>query len=164
MSGDTITNPPTELLSEATASDIPGIVSLVNRAFVVERFFKDEDRTNAESITEYMRNGRFLLLRNNDELLACAYIKITGERAYLGMLSVDPSRQKSGLGRRMISGAESYVRAAGCEVLDIWIVNLRTELPPLYRKLGFVETGTESADMIQNVTQPLHFITMSKKL
>lgn len=164
MSGDAVTNPPTEVIREATASDIPEIVSLINRAFVVERFFKNGDRTNAETVEEHMRDGKFLLLHQNEELLACAYVKVTGDRAYLGMLSVDPARQKSGVGRRMMSEAEGYARAAGCKALDIWIVNLRTELPPIYRKFGFVETGTKSAEWTEKFTQPVLFITMSKTL
>ena len=152
------------MVREATAADVPNIVSLINRAFAVERFFKNADRTNAETIGENMREGKFLLLHDDQELLACVYLKITGPRAYLGMLSVDPSRQKSGLGTRMMNKAEAYVRAAGCDVLDIWIVNLRTELPPIYRKFGFVETGTKTADHTEKFSQPVHFITMSKKL
>ena len=95
--------------------------------------------------------GRFLLLHDDEELIACAYVKVTGDRAYLGMLSVDPARQKSGLGTRMMREAEAYARAAGCKALDIWIVNLRTELPPIYRKFGFVETGTEVSGMDREI-------------
>jgi predicted N-acetyltransferase YhbS len=83
---------------------------------------------------------------------------------YVGTLSVDPARQKSGLGGRMMREAEDYCRNAGCKALDIRIVNLRTELPAIYRKFGFVETGTQSAEVIKNATQPIHFITMSKPL
>jgi N-acetylglutamate synthase-like GNAT family acetyltransferase len=164
MSADAVTNPTKEVVREATASDIPEIVSLINRAFVVERFFKNADRTNAETVEEHMRDGNFLLLRKNEELFACAYVKVTGDRAYLGMLSVDPARQKSGLGRHMMLEVEAYARAAGCKVMEIRIVNLRSELPPMYRKFGFAETGEESAEGIENVTQPIHFITMSKAL
>ena len=64
----------------------------------------------------------------------------------------------------MMQEAEDYCRAAGCKVLDIRIVNLRTELPPIYRKFGFVETGTQSAEVIKNAMQPIHFINMSKPL
>ena len=87
-----------------------------------------------------------------------------GERAYLGTLSVDPAKQKSGVGSRMMQEAEEYCRAAGCKVLDIRIVNLRTELPAIYRKFGFVETGIESAEVVKNASQPIHFVTMSKAL
>lgn len=96
--------------------------------------------------------------------MACLFAKVTGDRGYVGTLSVDPARQKSGIGRRMMQEAENYCRNAGCKALDIRIVNLRTELPAIYRKFGFVETGTQSAEVVKNATQPIHFITMSKPL
>ena len=148
----------------AQAADIPAIVDLINRAFSVERFFKSGDRTNPDQIRQMMVVGKFLLLGHGDALAACVWVKITGERGYIGTLSVDPERQKSGLGGRMMQEAEDYCRAAGCKVLDIRIVNLRSELPPIYRRFGFFETGTQSAEVIKNATQPIHFITMSKKL
>ncbi len=97
-------------------------------------------------------------------MVACLFVKVTGDRGYVGTLSVDPARQKSGLGRRMMREAEDYCRDAGCKALDIRIVNLRKELPAIYRKFGFVESGTQSAEVIKNATQPIHFITMSKSL
>ncbi len=148
----------------ATPSDISQIVSLINRAFAVERFFKSGDRTDSEQIGQMMEQGTFLLLENDGDLMACVFIKVTGDRGYVGTLSVDPVQQRSGLGTRMMHEAEEYCRAAGCKVVDIRIVNLRTELPAIYRKLGFVETGTQSAEVIKNATRPIHFITMSKPL
>lgn len=164
MSGDAVTNPTKELVREATAADVSEIVSLINRAFAVERFFKNADRTDADTVQQYMTEGTFLLLYEGGEMVACVYLKVTEDRAYLGMLSVDPGRQKSGLGTRMMREGEAYARAAGCKALDIWIVNLRTELPPIYRKFGFEETGTKSAEWTEKFTQPVHFITMSKQL
>jgi ribosomal protein S18 acetylase RimI-like enzyme len=148
----------------ASADDVDTIVSLINRAFAVARFFKSGDRTDPEQVQQMMKDGRFLLLIDKGEIVACVFVKITGERGYLGTLSVDPERQKSGLGTRMMHEAEDYFRAAGCKVVDIRLVNLRTELPGIYRKFGFVETGTQSAEVIKNATRPIHFITMSKEL
>ncbi len=148
----------------ATPSDISQIVSLINRAFAVERFFKSGDRTDSEQIGQMMEQGTFLLLENDGDLMACVFIKVTGDRGYVGTLSVDPVQQRSGLGTRMMHEAEEYCRAAGCKVVDIRIVNLRTELPAIYRKFGFVETGTQSAEVIKSATRPIHFITMSKPL
>ena len=148
----------------ATPSDISQIVNLINRAFAVERFFKSGDRTDSEQIGQMMEQGTFLLLENDGDLMACVFIKVTGDRGYIGTLSVDPVQQRSGLGTRMMHEAEEYCRSAGCKVVDIRIVNLRTELPAIYRKLGFVETGTQSAEVIKSATRPIHFITMSKPL
>jgi len=154
----------TGVVREASQADAPRIVSLINRAFAVEHFFKSGDRTNPEQVQQMMQDGKFLLLMERDEMVGCMFVKVAGERAYLGTLSVDPARQKSGLAGRMMREAEDYCRNAGCKALDIRIVNLRTELPAIYRKFGFVETGTQSAEVIKNATQPIHFITMSKPL
>lgn len=153
-----------EAIRSATPSDISQIVSLINRAFAVERFFKNGDRTDSEQVRQMMEQGRFLLLEKDDDLVACVFIRVTGDRGYIGTLSVDPVRQRSGLGTRMMHEAEEYCRSAGCKVVDIRIVNLRAELPAIYHKFGFVETGTQSAEVIKNATRPIHFITMSKPL
>jgi N-acetylglutamate synthase-like GNAT family acetyltransferase len=159
-----VANQTKDVVREAIASDVPEIVSLINRAFAVERFFKNADRTNPEQVQQMMAEGKFLLLAEQGHILACVFVKPTGDRAYLGTLAVDPARQKSGLGGRMMREAEAYCRVAGCTALDIRIVNVRTELPDIYRKYGFVETGTQSAEIIKTATQPIHFITMSKAL
>lgn len=152
------------VLREASHDDIDALVSLINRAFAVESFVVKGDRINPELARQMMQEGRFLLLYAGAKLVACAFVKVTGERGYLGTLSVDPARQRAGIGSRMMRGAEDYLRAAGCKVVDIRIINLRTELPSIYRKYGFVETGEQPAAVITNAIQPIHFIIMSKEL
>jgi len=151
-------------LRKAAAADVPAIVDLINRAFSVEKFFKTGERIDAAGLTDMMNSGEFLLLESAGALIACVFVRITGERGYAGTLAVDPSQQKSGLGRRMMREAEDHARARGCEVLDIRIVSVRPELSEIYTKLGFVPTGIESAEVIKTATQPVHFITMSKPL
>jgi GNAT superfamily N-acetyltransferase len=108
--------------------------------------------------------GRYLLAEDNGALIACVYVELRGQRAYFGLLGVDPSRQGQGLGRKMVEEAESYARAAGCEFMDLRIVNLRTELSPFYQRLGCVATGTEPFAADAKPSQPCHFIKMSKPL
>lgn len=155
-------NETTDAVRAASDSDVPQIVSLINRAFAITRAFRQGDRSNPEQIQNMMGEGKFLLLGSEDDPVACVYLRFTGERAYLGTLSVDPAKQKQGIGTRMMRYAENYCRSAGCKAIDIRIVNVRTELPDIYRKFGFVETGTQSAEVIKDATQPIHFITMSK--
>jgi ribosomal protein S18 acetylase RimI-like enzyme len=159
-----VVNETEEAVRTAIPSDISQIVNLINRAFAVERFFKSGDRTDSEQIQHMMEQGKFLLLENDGDPVACVFVKVTGDRGYIGTLSVDPTHQRSGLGRRMMREAEEYCRAAGCKAVDIRIVNLRKELPAIYHKLGFIETGTQSAEVIKNATRPIHFLTMSKFL
>lgn len=48
--------------------------------------------------------------------------------------------------------------------MDLRIVNLREELPPFYRRLGYVETGTAPFQEEIKSKLPCHFVLMSKPL
>lgn len=148
----------------ASPDDAEALLSLINRAFQVERFFLDVDRLNPAEVGERLRTGRFLVLEEAGVLAACVYLELRGPRAYLGLLSVDPERQGQGIGSRMMEAAEEYCRRAGCWHLDLRVVNLRQELPPFYRHRGYVETGTSPFPSDQPVKLACHFIEMSREL
>ena len=111
-----------------------------------------------------LQRGRFLVLADDGALRGCVYVEISGDRGYFGMLSVDPSRQRLGLGRRLVEASEQFCRDAGCTSMELHVVSLRAELPPFYRKLGYEETGTQEFSPTEEWTQPCHFIVMMKRL
>jgi predicted N-acetyltransferase YhbS len=148
----------------ATGVDAEAIAGLINAAFRVERFFIDRDRTDADKIRALLKSGVFLVAEDAGAMTACVYVELRGERAYFGLLAVDPSRQKRGVGKDMVAAVEGYARAAGCRFMDMRIVDLRAELPPFYRRLGYVETGTEPFKADTEPKIPAHFINMSKPL
>jgi len=59
------------------------------------------------------------------------------------------------LDRRMVAAAEDYCRAADCRFMDLTIVNLRTELPAFYHRLGYTESGTLPFPRDQHTNEPL---------
>lgn len=149
----------------AQESDLPAVLKVVNKAFVVERFFLEHDRTSLENLNELLRKGTFLLAEDAQRnLVGSVYVELRGDRAYFGMLSVDPVRQGAGLGKLLVAAAEDYARQHGCTAMDITVVNLRTELPVFYGKLGYHEAGTGPLHESMKVTQPAHLIKMSKSL
>ena len=149
----------------ATTADADDIALVVNDAFRSERFFTDYDRTNPENVRELLQKGKFLLLYDASELVACVYIEHCGDRGYFGMLAVEPKHQKSGLGARLIAAAEQDCRDSGCRFMDLTLVNLRTELPAYYERFGYVENGTLPFPSDQNQPKmPAHLIRMSKAL
>jgi GNAT superfamily N-acetyltransferase len=87
-----------------------------------------------------------------------------GERGYFGLLAVDPGLQRSGLGSRLVAAAEEFCHAAGCQFMDLTIVNLRTELPGFYNRLGYTESGILPFPSDQQANQPCHLVKMSKPL
>ena len=149
----------------ADAGDGAAIVRVINRAFrTAESFFVEGDRVSAEILQPMLAKGNFLLAEDAAGLVGCVYVELQGDRAYFGLLAVDPARQGRGLGQRLIAEAENHARASGCRAMDLRIVNLREELPPFYRRLGYVETGTAPFPEEIKSKLPCHFVLMSKPL
>ena len=148
----------------ATESDVPAIVRLVNIAFLTERFFIERDRTDAETVRQLLRDDQFLLAEDGAELVACVHVELHGDRGYFGMLSIEPHRQKEGIGRWFIGWLENYFRESGCKFCDLKIVNVRDDLHSIYLKLGYTDTGTSEYDDPHPTKIPVHFIHMTKPL
>jgi ribosomal protein S18 acetylase RimI-like enzyme len=151
-------------IRDARESDVEAVVRLVNTAFLVELFFIERDRTDPDMVRTLMAKGKFLLAEDGPSLAGCVYVELRAGRGYLGMLSVDPTRQKMGIGRQLMAAAENYFRQAGCTFSDLMIVNVRTELLTMYRGFGYVETGTAPYENRFPTKIPVHFIAMSKPL
>ena len=159
------------MLRTATPADASSLAKLINEAFLVEAFFKIGDRTSAEEILRLMRHGEFIVLDEHDcsgaavgAMAGCVYLRCSGDRAYFGMLSIDPSRQRTGCGRRLIDAAEARARHRGCQFMDIHIVNLREDLPRYYRQLGYHQSGTLPFSHPERASRPCHFVVMTKDL
>jgi GNAT superfamily N-acetyltransferase len=148
----------------AQLEDAENIAGLVNAAFRPERFFAEADRTDPDKVRELLHKGKFLLTEEAGRLTGCVYVEVRGNHGYFGLLAVEPALQRSGLGSRMVTAAEEYCRAAGCNVMDLTIVNLRTELPAFYHRLGYAENGTLPFPSDQHTNQPCHLVKMSKAL
>ncbi|MBZ5614987.1 MAG: GNAT family N-acetyltransferase [Acidobacteriia bacterium] len=148
----------------AEAADAPAIARLVNAAFRPERFFIDTDRTDPEKVAALLRKGKFLLLFEDQALAGCVYTELRDERGYFGLLAVDPQRQRSGIGARLIAAAEQHCRAVGCRFMDLTFVNVRQELPAYYKRFGYIESGTLPFPEDQVVKIPVHLVQMSKPL
>jgi len=149
----------------AVLSDAEQITDVINAAFrIVEEFFLDGNRITLAEVQESFVSGMFLVAADGDGVSGCVYVEPRGERAYLGLLSVDPARQQKGLGSRLMTAAEEFAREQGARFMDIYIVNLRTDLPPFYEQRGYHENGTTPFPPDVPTKQPCHFINMSKPL
>jgi ribosomal protein S18 acetylase RimI-like enzyme len=83
------------------------------------------------------------------------------------MLAVDPTHQRAGYGRAMMLAGEEHLRSKGCTAVDICVISWRTELPPIYRGFGYVETGVEEFRPSQRLKPGVgscHCIVMTKTL
>ena len=148
----------------AEVNDVDAIVRLVNRAFVAESPYIEGERINADGVRELWPKGTFLLGEENAVLAACIFVEPRGERAHLGLVSVDPVRQGNGLGSNLMAAAEAHCRANGFREMELRFINHRTELERFYTRMGFVATGVMEAAVDHRVKLPFLFVQMTKAL
>lgn len=152
----------------ATPDDVPALVRVINRAYRVEEFFVLGERTTEEDIARRLAlpDAAFLVIDDDapGRLAGAVFVERRGERGYFGMLSVDPDRQKRGLGRRLVRLAEEHCRAAGCRFMDLDVVNLRLELPAFYRSLGYEDAGHAPFPSEERLRREAHLVIMTRAL
>jgi ribosomal protein S18 acetylase RimI-like enzyme len=152
-------------LRKALPDDVPTLVPLINEAYLVEAPFVGGDRTDEAAVRVRLLTGDFLVaVHATGDIRGCVYVEPRDERGYLGMLSVSPAHQGKGLGRKLVTAAETHLAAAGCADVEIEVVSERHGLFPWYERLGYGEVGTRPFPDIARLLQPCHFVVLRKAL
>lgn len=152
-------------LRKASEADVDALVELINRAYRVEDFFINGNRTYPGEVREHLHEGEFIVAEDQDQPYAGAiFTRLEGDCGYFGMLAVNPDIQSRGLGRRLIAEVEQRALEADRPTMRIVVVNLRTELIPWYERLGYVQDGTEPFVDTWKLKQPAHFVRMRHSL
>lgn len=171
------------MLEPLRESDIPAIVDLVNRAYrgwgerrswTVEDFIA-EPRVDEEEVRQDLTDPtvRLRIVRDEASGTPIATVRLQDEGAglwQLGMLSVDPARQKDGLGQRIMATAEDIARGEGARRMRLYVVHRRPELLAWYGRRGYRPTGETRPFPGQDATgdtdprNDLHFVLLEKCL
>ncbi|MET3980794.1 ribosomal protein S18 acetylase RimI-like enzyme [Mucilaginibacter sp. UYP25] len=137
----------------ATLTDVPELVTLINSAYRGESSKKgwtteanliDGQRIDAEDLTGQMDDKNSIILKNtNDDghITGCVYLQKRGDKLYLGMLTVSPTLQAGGLGRKLLQAAEDYARSINFHTIAMTVITTRTELLEWYERRGYAKTG-----------------------
>jgi N-acetylglutamate synthase-like GNAT family acetyltransferase len=152
----------------ARATDVDTLVDLINRAYEVEAFFVSGDRTDAAEIRQLLAAGEFFLLDDDaGAALGCVYVAPRPDaRAYLGLLSVEPDGQQRGTGRQLVGIAEAHARGLGARVMELVVVDVRSELRAWYARQGYEVVGEMDVprEKVDRFTRPVKFLRMEKTL
>jgi len=146
------------MLEEAGAADLAALEALVESAYRGDSaragWSHEADlvggrRTDSAELSAMLANPRqhILLLRDSDALRACvALTDKGGGQVYLGMLTVEPSRQAGGTGRAVLAGAEDFARdRLGARTMEMQVIAQRPELVAWYERRGYARTGETRA-------------------
>jgi ribosomal protein S18 acetylase RimI-like enzyme len=138
-------------IRKASTEDATAITRLVNAAYrpelgaqgwTHESHIVSGERTNAVQVASALEKSTVLVGLYGTEIVACVQIERDGIDAYIGMLAVDPMRQATGLGKVMLSQAESYAETSlGAQRFALIVVKARTELVQFYLRRGYDDTG-----------------------
>jgi GNAT superfamily N-acetyltransferase len=140
----------------AGCPDIPALHALIESAYrgdsarlgwTHEADLLDGQRTDPESLTEIIDDSdqRILVALEGPDIIGCVQIarKANG-KSYLGLLSVDPLRQATGLGKQLIAVAEHAAATYfGAHVIELTVIKQRSELIAYYNRRGYSATGEE---------------------
>jgi GNAT superfamily N-acetyltransferase len=149
----------------ATPADAECLVVFINHVFARDNYFKTTQRTDLQQMKLYLEKGNFLLHEVSGRLIGCVYSELReGNRAYLGILAVDPNIQGRGLGARLMRAGEEFCRQYGRTIIEISVINLRPELLVRYERDGFRVVGEAPYERPEILKEPCHFILLEKTL
>jgi GNAT superfamily N-acetyltransferase len=139
-----------------TDDDVPRIVALINRAYrgcgTSSGWSTEAGYLSGDRITEDLLRAD-LVAKPNASLLkwedaqdgplpGCVWLEPLDDDAwYLGLLAIDPKKQKGGLGKALLSSAERWVRKRGGRRVRMTVVNVREVLIAWYLRRGYHKTG-----------------------
>jgi ribosomal protein S18 acetylase RimI-like enzyme len=161
----------------ATNADVAALVDLVNLAYRgVEKGWTSEAhlvsgaRTDSANMAGLMEAENSVVLKYDgpDGLTGCVHLQKQGEKLCLGMLSVMPRRQASGIGKELLSAADHYALNRNCTHIRITVISIRHELVAWYERHGYRRTGEilpfhpDGKFGVQN--EPLELIVLEKGL
>lgn len=86
----------------------------------------------------------FLVAEAGDRIIGAVMAGYEGHRGWINYLAVEPARQRSGLGRALMAGAEQRLRAAGCPKINLQVRPENKAAIAFYERIGFSIEGAIS--------------------
>ena len=141
-------------IRDATPADIPALHALIESAYrgeasragwTTEVDLLDGQRTDPEELADILADPKqaLLIASRGDERVGCVLIADRGEgTGYFGMLSISPTLQGGGLGRRLVEAAHAALADRfGARRVRISVFPQRETLIAWYERLGYRLTG-----------------------
>jgi GNAT superfamily N-acetyltransferase len=171
------------MLEEAGPADLPALHALVERAYrgdsaragwSHEADLLTGPRTSEEELAGFLADPQrhLLVWRDEGAIRACVLLwERGGGLVYLGMLTVEPSLQGGGTGKRLLAEAEAYARQSlGATRMEMQVFARRRELLAFYDRRGYRPTGERRSFPYEEWPQAgalfddLEFVVLDKPL
>ena len=165
----------------ATKADIALITDLLNISYRGEtskqgwtteaELIAGDTRADEIMVQQIMEQaGSVFLKYTNDvhQISGCVNLQQHDCKLYLGMFSVSPHLQGSGIGKQILKATEEYALHLGCTAIYMSVISLRNELISWYQRHGYVDTGKRIPFEEDGITgrhlKQLEFMILEKSL
>lgn len=138
----------------ATTEDIPELVGLVNSGYrgdaskkgwtTEAELLKGELRIDIPTLQEMIAPPETIMLKAIDDggqIAGCVFLQVQARGLYLGLLTVSPVLQASGIGKKLLSAAEDFAKAHHCSSIFMQVISIRSDLVAWYERHGYRNTG-----------------------
>jgi N-acetylglutamate synthase-like GNAT family acetyltransferase len=168
------------MITKATVEDVSALNKLINSAYrgesskkgwTTEANILEGSRTTEKELTEIIQDKKNTILKymENNQIIGCVLLIEKKEQLYLGMLTVSPELQNSGVGKKVLQQAEIYALGLGLSKIVMTVITVRKELIAWYKRHGYVDTGAREPFPVSDVfsqtsNEPLEFMVLEKRI
>lgn len=166
--------------THATHNDIPTITSLLNRSYrgessragwTTEADLLSGKRIDETGLTQLLNDPDSLILiaRSDETILATIHAHRENDTVHFGLFAVEPTQQGGGIGKGLLTYAESEAQCLwGVNTAIMEVITQRSELIDYYERRGYVRTSEmipfPESDLWDAVASGLELEILKKRL
>ncbi len=168
------------MITKATVEDVSTLNKLINSAYrgesskkgwTTEADLLEGGRTTEKELTEIIEDKKKTILKftKNNYIIGCVLLIEKKNQLYLGMLTVSPELQNSGIGKKLLQQSEIYALELGLSKISMTVISVREELISWYKRHGYADTGVRKPFPVsevysQTTDEPLEFMLLEKRI
>ena len=166
------------MIAKVVAEDIVSLNTLINSAYrgefskkgwTTEAHLLEGSRTTEVELLGIIQDASHTILKysDNGKIIGCVLLKVKANELYLGMLTVSPDLQNSGIGKKLLRQAEVFAVEMQLPKIVMTVITVREELIAWYKRNGYVDTGAREPFPVSDVfnpttKEPLEFMVLEK--
>lgn len=168
------------MITKATLEDVFSLEKLINSAYrgetskqgwTTEANLLSGKRITLDELSEVIQNKNNTILKytKNNQIIGSVLLVNKESKLYLGMLTVSPELQNSGIGKLLLKEAEIHALALDLPKIVMTVISIRKELIEWYKRHGYEDTGIREPFPLNDTDaiiskEALEFIVLEKIL
>ncbi|MGL2986196.1 GNAT family N-acetyltransferase [Flavobacterium sp. RSSA_27] len=168
------------MITQATITDVAALSTLINSAYrgesskkgwTTEADLLEGIRTSEDELTTIITTPNHYLLKFtcDNKIIGSVLLIAKQDVLYLGMLTVSPELQNSGIGKQLLKAAEDHAKLLSLKTIQMTVIGIRKELLAWYIRNGYEDTGRRQPFPFSEkdkilTDQSLDFIVLEKKI